>query len=120
MMRFAKWAVVPAVVCLAATFGTASDAEAAGWGISVNSGYSGHCAPSYGVRYGAAYSPYAYYGRVPVRAYRYPAYYPTSSFYFNYGGHHGHHNSHHGHGGHGGHGGHHGHHDDHHGHHGRH
>jgi hypothetical protein len=112
MLRFVKWAVIPAVVCLAATFGTASDAEAAGWGISVNSGYSGnYCAPSYGVRYGAAYSPYGNYGRAPARVYRYPAYYPTSSFYFNYGGHgghHGHHNNHHGH------------HDDHHGHGGHH
>lgn len=114
MLRFAKWAVIPAVVCLAATFGTASDAQAAGWGISVNSGYPAYsCGPGYGAYgYGAygysayGYSPYGYYGPAPIRVYR-PAYYPPS-FYFSFGG------------GHGGHHGHHGHHDDHHGRHGHH
>ncbi|MEZ6073399.1 MAG: hypothetical protein R3C10_24775 [Pirellulales bacterium] len=67
MLRFAKWALIPAVICLAATFGSANEAQAGGWGISINSGYPGYYgygapiyAPAYGPAFGYGYRTYGF------------------------------------------------------------
>ncbi|MCA9099766.1 MAG: hypothetical protein KDA63_01365, partial [Planctomycetales bacterium] len=78
----------------------ANEAQAGGWGISINSGYPGYYgygapiyAPAYGPAFGYGYRTYGFYGAAPL--YRYPAYYPPAvSFSFGGGGGGGHYHHH--------------------------